>query len=50
MPVKHVCLIGLGYVGLPTAAVLASRGVRVTGVDINPRDRGKHQCRASAYY
>lgn len=36
MPVKHVCLIGLGYVGLPTAAVLASRGVRVTGVDINP--------------
>ena len=26
---KHVCVIGLGYVGLPTAAVLASRGIRV---------------------
>ncbi len=32
---SHVCVIGLGYVGLPMAAVLASRGVRVTGVDIN---------------
>ncbi len=31
----HVCVIGLGYVGLPTAAILASRGVRVTGVDVN---------------
>lgn len=36
MDVEHVCLVGLGYVGLPTAAVLASRGTRVTGVDINP--------------
>ncbi|MGJ3258092.1 MAG: UDP-N-acetyl-D-mannosamine dehydrogenase [Rhodospirillales bacterium] len=33
---EHVCVIGLGYVGLPTAAVLASRGIRVTGVDVNP--------------
>ncbi len=31
----HVCVIGLGYVGLPTAAILASRGIRVTGVDVN---------------
>lgn len=37
MNFEHVCVIGLGYVGLPTAAVLASRGVRVTGVDINPK-------------
>lgn len=37
MAVEHVCVIGLGYVGLPTAAVLASRGIRVTGVDVNPR-------------
>ncbi len=29
-------VIGLGYIGLPTAAVLASRKVNVTGVDINP--------------
>ena len=37
MAFEHVCVIGLGYVGLPTAAVLASRGIRVTGVDINPK-------------
>lgn len=30
-------VIGLGYVGLPTAAVLASRGLMVTGVDISQR-------------
>jgi len=30
-----VSVIGLGYIGLPTAAVLASRGVEVIGVDIN---------------
>ena len=29
--------MGLGYVGLPTAAVLASRGVDVLGVDINSK-------------
>ncbi len=33
----RVCVIGLGYVGLPTAAVLASRGYDVHGVDVNPR-------------
>jgi len=32
---KTVCVIGMGYVGLPTAAVLASRGVPVLGVDID---------------
>ena len=31
-----VAVIGLGYIGLPTAVVLASRGVRVIGVDVNP--------------
>jgi UDP-N-acetyl-D-mannosaminuronic acid dehydrogenase len=30
-----VAVIGLGYIGLPTAVVLASRGVRVIGVDVN---------------
>jgi UDP-N-acetyl-D-mannosaminuronic acid dehydrogenase len=30
-----VSVIGLGYIGLPTAAVLASRGVSVIGVDVN---------------
>lgn len=32
-----VILMGLGYIGLPTAALLASKGVYVHGVDINPR-------------
>ena len=30
-----VAVIGLGYIGLPTAAVLASSGADVVGVDIN---------------
>lgn len=30
-----VVVMGLGYIGLPTAAILASNGVRVCGVDIN---------------
>ena len=32
---KKVCMIGLGYIGLPTAAEFASRKVNVIGVDIN---------------
>jgi len=32
--VASVCVIGLGYIGLPTASVLASRGYRVFGVDV----------------
>ena len=34
---RRVCVLGLGYIGLPTAAVIASRGVSVIGVDINQR-------------
>lgn len=30
-----ICIVGLGYIGLPTAAVFASRKVKVIGVDIN---------------
>ncbi|WP_051137983.1 UDP-N-acetyl-D-mannosamine dehydrogenase [Burkholderia cepacia] len=33
--INTVSVIGLGYIGLPTAAVLASRKVRVIGVDID---------------
>lgn len=32
-----VCVVGLGYIGLPTAAFIASKGVKVTGVDVNPQ-------------
>ncbi|MDB4805590.1 UDP-N-acetyl-D-mannosamine dehydrogenase [Akkermansiaceae bacterium] len=31
----EVVMIGLGYIGLPTAALIANGGVRVLGVDIN---------------
>jgi UDP-N-acetyl-D-mannosaminuronic acid dehydrogenase len=34
---ETVCVIGLGYVGLPTASVLAANGVKVLGVDVDPR-------------
>ncbi len=30
-----VCVIGLGYIGLPTSAMFASHGVKVYGVDVN---------------
>lgn len=35
MSKADVCVIGLGYIGLPTAVVLADNGVRVHGVDVN---------------
>lgn len=34
---RRVVVIGLGYIGLPTAAILASNGVEVVGVDVNDR-------------
>ncbi|MBI4515837.1 MAG: nucleotide sugar dehydrogenase [Deltaproteobacteria bacterium] len=34
---KTVCVLGLGYVGLPTAAMLAAAGYRVVGVDTDAR-------------
>jgi UDP-N-acetyl-D-mannosaminuronic acid dehydrogenase len=30
-----VVMVGLGYIGLPTAALIASRGLNVTGVDLH---------------
>ena len=35
--IKDVAVIGLGYIGLPTAAILAENGVRVHGVDVSQR-------------
>jgi len=32
---KTVCVVGLGYIGLPTAIMVAESGYRVVGVDIN---------------
>jgi UDP-N-acetyl-D-mannosaminuronic acid dehydrogenase len=36
MPFNKICVLGLGYIGLPTASTFATNGVKVTGVDINP--------------
>jgi UDP-N-acetyl-D-mannosaminuronic acid dehydrogenase len=33
---NKIVVIGLGYVGLPTAAILANAGFEVHGVDVNP--------------
>ncbi|EGR1129903.1 UDP-N-acetyl-D-mannosamine dehydrogenase [Vibrio cholerae] len=35
MSFKTISVIGLGYIGLPTAAMFASRKVKVIGVDVN---------------
>lgn len=31
----NVVMVGLGYIGLPTAALIASKGINVTGIDIH---------------
>lgn len=31
----HVAFLGLGYIGLPTAVVMANNGIKVTGIDVN---------------
>lgn len=31
-----ICVMGLGYIGLPTASLLATKGCRVLGVDVKP--------------
>ncbi|HAV76045.1 MAG TPA: hypothetical protein DCX53_01690, partial [Anaerolineae bacterium] len=37
MKIKKICVLGLGYIGLPTASTFATHGLKVLGVDINPR-------------
>jgi len=32
---RKVCIMGMGYIGLPTAALLANRDYQVHGVDVN---------------
>lgn len=36
-PFKRISVIGLGYIGLPTAAMFAAQKIEVVGVDINKR-------------
>jgi UDP-N-acetyl-D-mannosaminuronic acid dehydrogenase len=33
---QKICVIGLGYIGLPTASTFAAHGINVLGVDISP--------------
>ncbi|MFN3492783.1 MAG: 3-hydroxyacyl-CoA dehydrogenase NAD-binding domain-containing protein, partial [Anaerolineales bacterium] len=35
MKFNKICVIGLGYIGLPTAVTFAKHGMEVLGVDIN---------------
>jgi len=37
MQVNTICVIGLGYIGLPTASLLATKGFTVNGMDVNSR-------------
>jgi len=34
---QKICVLGLGYIGLPTASIFATHGVQVLGVDVNRR-------------
>ena len=35
MEFEKICVLGLGYIGLPTASTFATHGLRVVGVDVN---------------
>ncbi|MFZ5908627.1 MAG: nucleotide sugar dehydrogenase [Chloroflexota bacterium] len=37
MNFRKICVLGLGYIGLPTASTFATHGIDVTGVDANPQ-------------
>ena len=37
MKFNKICILGLGYIGLPTASTFAVNGVKVLGVDVNTK-------------
>ena len=37
MKFQTICVLGLGYIGLPTASTFATHGLKVVGVDVNPQ-------------
>ncbi len=37
MNFEKICVLGLGYIGLPTASTFATQGLKVIGVDVNPQ-------------
>ncbi|MBP1765254.1 MAG: nucleotide sugar dehydrogenase [Firmicutes bacterium] len=34
---NNICVLGLGYIGLPTASIMATNGFQVVGVDVDPK-------------
>ena len=34
---KKICVVGLGYIGLPTSSMFATHGYQVYGVDVNKK-------------
>ncbi len=36
MNFEKICVLGLGYIGLPTASTFATHGLKVVGIDVNP--------------
>ncbi len=37
MEFQKICVMGLGYIGLPTASTFATHGLQVVGADVNRR-------------
>jgi UDP-N-acetyl-D-mannosaminuronic acid dehydrogenase len=37
MDFEKICVLGLGYIGLPTASTFATQGLKVIGVDVNKK-------------
>jgi len=37
LKINTLCVLGLGYIGLPTASTFATHGLKVTGVDTQPQ-------------
>ena len=37
MKFQKICVLGLGYIGLPYASTFATHGLQVVGVDVNPQ-------------
>lgn len=37
MDMKEICVVGLGYIGLPTSSLLATKGHDVIGVDVSKK-------------
>src|SRR4030042_429517 len=37
MEFRKICVLGLGYIGLPTASTFATPGLKVVGVDVSPK-------------